>query len=112
MDATTHIGEFEQLVLLAVLRQGTEAYALEILQELDERAGRRVARGTLYKTLDRLESKGLIDWVTEESGPERGGHPRRRFRVTAPGVRLLRTSRATLRKMWEGLDAALEGGGA
>lgn len=95
------------MVLLAVLRLDNEAYALDVLSELDARAGRRVTRGTLYKTLDRLDAKGLIDWQVEEAGPERGGHPRRRFRVTREGVRVLKTSRAALFRMWEGLEAKL-----
>jgi DNA-binding PadR family transcriptional regulator len=107
MSAVKHTGDFEQMVMLAVLRLGDEAYALSVLSELETRAGRRVTRGTLYKTLDRLESKGLLDWDVEEAGPERGGHPRRRFRLTAAGVRALRVSRAALFRMWEGLEATL-----
>jgi PadR family transcriptional regulator PadR len=107
MTSPDHTGDFEQMVLLAVLRLDNEAYALDVLSELDARAGRRVTRGTLYKTLDRLDAKGLIDWQVEEAGPERGGHPRRRFRVTREGVRVLKTSRAALFRMWEGLEAKL-----
>jgi PadR family transcriptional regulator, regulatory protein PadR len=109
MSAALHVGEFEQLVLLAVLRQPSQATALDVLAELERRAGRRVTRGTLYKTLDRLESKGLIDWAVEEAGPERGGHPRRLFRVTAAGMAVLRTTRTTLARMWDGLESVLEG---
>jgi DNA-binding PadR family transcriptional regulator len=98
---------FEQLVLLAVLRLGDEAYAREVLAELEGRAGHRVTRGTLYKSLDRLESKGLVDWEVEEAGPERGGHPRRRFRLTPAAVRVLRATRLTLFRMWEGLEPKL-----
>jgi PadR family transcriptional regulator PadR len=107
MPSSNHAGDLEQMVLLAVLRLDNAAYALDVLSELHARAGRRVTRGTLYKTLDRLESKGLLGWEVEEAGPERGGHPRRLFRVTPAGVRVLRASRSALFRMWEGLDATL-----
>jgi len=100
-------GEFEQMVLLAVLRLGREAWALAILRELDSCAGRRVSRAALYKTLDRLETKGLVAWSTEESTPERGGHPRRLFSVTPAGVALLQASRDALLRLWDGLDPVL-----
>jgi PadR family transcriptional regulator PadR len=100
-------GEFEQMVLLTILRLGDEAHAPAILRELDEQAGRRVSRGTLYKTLDRMETKGYVAWTKEESTPERGGHPRRLFRVSPEGVELLRTSRDALHRLWSGLDPVL-----
>jgi len=98
------LGEFEQMVLLAVLRLGEGALALSILEELDHRAGRSVSRGTLYKTLERLETKGHLEWVLEDGPPERGGHPRRRFSVTGRGVAALRESRETFLRMWDGLE--------
>lgn len=101
-------GELEQMILLAVLRLGHEAYALDIVKELDREAGRRVSRGALYKTLDRMETKGLVVWSQEDSTPERGGHPRRRFTVTPAGLELLRTSREALRRLWDGLEPLLE----
>ncbi|HUF67330.1 MAG TPA: helix-turn-helix transcriptional regulator [Longimicrobiales bacterium] len=100
-------GEFEQMVLLAILRLEDGAHALAVLAELDEQAGRRVSRGTLYKTLDRMEAKGYVAWAVEEATPERGGHPRRLFRVTASGVELLRTSREALVRLWTGLEPVL-----
>lgn len=104
-----YLGEFEQMVLLATLQLGDEAYALSILQELDRRAGRSVSRGTLYKTLERLESKGYLQWAPEEGPPERGGHPRRRFTVTGRGAAALREARRTFERLWEGLDGVMEG---
>ena len=100
-------GEFEQMVLLAILRLRGEAYALAILRELDEEVGRRVSRGAIYKTLDRLESKDLVTWTTEDSTPARGGHPRRLFSVTPAGVELLQASRDALFRLWDGLDGVL-----
>ena len=105
------LGEFEQMVLLAVLQLKAEASAVGILEELDERAGRAVSRGALYKTLERLEQKGLLEWTTEGS-PQRGGPPRRLFAVTSRGIAALQESRQALNRLWEGLDSVLEGEGA
>jgi len=100
-------GEFEQMVLLAVLRLRGSSYALAIIRELDAEAGRRVSRGALYKTLERMEDKGYLTWSTEEATPERGGHPRRLFSVTPTGVEVLRASREALLRLWDGLDPIL-----
>ncbi len=59
-----YLGEFEQMLLLAILRTGDDAYALEIRRELQERAGRRVSRGAFYTTLDRMQAKGYLRWTT------------------------------------------------
>ncbi len=90
------IGELEQMVLLAILQLGEEAFALSVIRELDRRAGRRLSRGALYKTLERLEDKDLVEWEVEDATPDRGGHPRRLFRVTSGGVAALRISRDAL----------------
>jgi DNA-binding PadR family transcriptional regulator len=100
-------GEFEQMVLLAILRLGDDAHALGVLDELDREAGRRVSRGTLYKTLDRMEAKGWVRWSVEDATPERGGHPKRLFRVTGGGLERLRTSREALLRLWSGLEPVL-----
>ena len=103
-----YLGEFEQMVLLAILQLKDEAFALSVLGELDRRVGRSVSRGSLYKTLERLETKGYLEWAAEEGPPERGGHPRRLFTVTAQGAAALRDSREAFRKLWEGLDEVVE----
>jgi len=95
-------------VLLAVLRLGEEAYALAVLRELDREAGHVVSRGTLYKTFERLRSKGLVDWTLEEGPPARGGHPRRRFALTDAGLFQLREARERLLNMWSGVAGILE----
>lgn len=107
MPANLIIGEFEQVVLLCLLHLDQDAYAIALRQRVTEAVGRTVARGALYRTLDRLEEKGWIDWEQEESGPERGGHPRRRYRVTRRGVATLRASRQTLIHLWDGLEEVL-----
>ena len=104
MTKSAFPGEFEQMVLLAILQLGEDAFALPVLRELDRRAGRRVSRGALYKTLERLEGKQFIEWEVEEPTPGRGGHPRRRFRVTAHGITALQHSRDALFRLWQGLD--------
>lgn len=95
------------MVLLAILQAGDGAYALEVLRQLDRRAGRRLDRGVLYKTLDRLEAKGFVEWTVEATTPARGGRRRRRFSVTPAGIEMLRASRAILQRLWEGLEPAL-----
>ena len=107
--APRYLGEFEQMVLLSILRLGDDAFAVSILVELDQRAGRSVSRGTLYKTLERMETKGLLRWTHAGGTPERGGHPRRQFTVASRGVTALRDSRSALVSLWDGLDTVFEG---
>lgn len=98
------------MILLAVLQQGEAAYAIDVRKELERTAGRSVSRGALYRTFDRLEAKGYIDWELEDGSPvpDRGGHPMRKFRVTDAGLEALRVSRSALLKLWRGLDAVLD----
>lgn len=102
------MGEFELLVLLAVLRAGDEAYGSTILKELHERAGRPVARGAVYVTLDRLEAKGLVSSRTESGTPARGGRSRRYYTVRAAGLASLRESLDAFGRMREGLKLGLK----
>jgi DNA-binding PadR family transcriptional regulator len=106
--AQTYLGEFEQLLLLAILRLGTNAFGAEIARELEARADRTVSRGALYTSLDRLENKGLVRWRATPGTPERGGLPRRLYAVTPAGLAAVRASRETLRRMWQGLDSVLK----
>jgi PadR family transcriptional regulator len=101
------IGEFEQMVMLAILQLDTEAFGPRISEELERRAGRRVSRGALYSVLDRLEQKGYLRWEISGGGAERGGHPKRRFEVSRAGIEALRTSRQVLHNLWAGLDDVL-----
>lgn len=101
------IGEFELLVLLAILRQRDEPYANRVREDLEANASRRVTRGALYRTLDRLATKGLIAWEVEPSGtPERGGHPMRRLSVTDEGREAAVESRDVLLRFFDGLEPA------
>lgn len=102
------LGEFELLVLLSVLRQGEEPYANRVREDLEENAGRRVTRGALYRTIDRLVEKGLLAWELEPSQiPERGGHPMRRLLVTGEGLAAVREARDVLVTFFDGLDPVL-----
>lgn len=102
------LGEFEQMVMLAILQLRGDVYAVPIVDEIERRTGRPVSRSAVYVTLRRLEDKGLISSWLGESTPERGGKPRRCVRLEAEGVRLLRESRAMIDSMWRGLDPKLE----
>lgn len=110
MAGRSGIGEFEQLVLLVVLRLGDGAFAPDIAAELERTAGRSVTRGALYSTLNRLEGKGMLAWEPEDPGPGRGGHIRRRFTLTEAGLEELRNRRATLLTLWSGVEGVLDGG--
>ncbi len=104
------LGEFEQMLLLAVMRLGNEAYGVKLMEELESRVGRSVSRGSVYVTLDRMEDKGWISSELSASRPERGGRPRRIVRVTSAGLAVLRKSRAALLDLWDGLEKALDAG--
>ena len=104
MARREHLGEFEQIVLLAVLRMGDDAYGVPIRAEIESRTGRLLTVGALYRTLDRLEAKGYLTSWFGESTPERGGRSKRYFKVRPLGMRALRASREALAAMWEGLE--------
>lgn len=103
-----YLGEFEQLVLLAVLQLNKDARALDIRRELEAKANRPTSRGALYATLERLGGKGLLEWEVEDSTPARGGLPRRRFFVTKSGLKALRASRQAVANLSRGLEEILE----
>jgi PadR family transcriptional regulator len=103
-----NLGEFEHLVLLAILRLGDEAYAIPIRQEIEDRTGRSIARGALYTALERLEGKRCVRSRMSAPLPERGGRSRRYFTVTAAGLAAIRASRRSLLRLWQGLEERLE----
>jgi len=107
MPGTT-LGEFEHLVLVAILRLGDAAYAGAILDELTNEAGRAASPGAVYVTLERLEEKGLVRSRLANATAERGGRPRRYVAVTAKGLRDVRATRDTLLKFWTGAERILE----
>ena len=101
------LGELEQMVLLAILRLGERAYAVPIREEIETQARRSVARGALYTTLERLETKGCLTSRMGDPTPERGGRSRRYFKVTAQGVRSLEHSREAMANLWQGLESVV-----
>lgn len=103
-------GEFEQMVLLAVLQLQEEAFAPAIAEQLELRAGRRVSRGALYATLERLESKGWVEWSIGQPSDERGGYRKRSFTVTREGLSELRAARRAMEALADGLDDVLAEG--
>lgn len=107
MNEKTFLGDFEQMVLLAILRLGPNAYAVTIRQEIEDRADRRVARGALYTSLERLEAKGLVDSTMGDPTPRRGGRSRRYYDVSPVGVAALRHSRAAAARLAEGLESLI-----
>lgn len=105
------LGEFELLMLLAILRLGVDVYGVPIAEEIERRTGRSVARSAVYVGLRRLEKKGLVSSWMGEALPERGGKPRRYVRVEPEGIRLVRETQAGLQSMWRGVDLAGPGAG-
>ena len=103
-----YLGEFEHLVLLAILRLGNEAYGIPILDEVSARSGRAVSRATVYVALRRLEQKGLVTSRLGESTPERGGRAKRYFRLRAAGLKALRESRAMFLNLWRDYETILD----
>ena len=101
------LGEFEQLVLLAIVQLGDDVYGVPIVEEIERRTGRTVSAAAVYVTLRRLEQKGLLSSSMSAPTPERGGKARRCVRVTRAGREGLRASRQALDSMWKGLDPGL-----
>jgi DNA-binding PadR family transcriptional regulator len=102
------LGEFEQLVLFAVLRL-EDGYGATVRQEIERRTPRRVSAGAVYTTLDRLERRGLVTSSWGEPTPERGGKRKRHFALTAAGRDALAQSWEAVRAMARGAATRLEG---
>jgi PadR family transcriptional regulator PadR len=105
-------GSFEQLVLLALLRLGEDAYGVSVQREIFRRSGRDVSLGAVYATLERMEEKGWIRSRVGAATAERGGRAKRHYRIQASGTRALRDALATLDQMREDLPGLAQPGGA
>ena len=105
--ADVYLGEFEQIVLLAIVRVGDEAYAITIREEIVARTGRNVARGALYTALERLEGKGCLDSRMSDPLPERGGRSRRYYTVTPAGLKAIRATHEAFSSLTKGLESIL-----
>jgi DNA-binding PadR family transcriptional regulator len=108
MSKGAFLGEFEQIVLLALLRLKDRAYGMAVRQEIEKRTGRNAAIGAVYATLDRMERKGLVTSELGEPTLERGGRAKRYFNVTGTGVSALRDSYQALNSMVAGLQPRLK----
>jgi PadR family transcriptional regulator PadR len=104
MTPQPNLGEFEQLILLAIVRLRDDAYGVTIRAELANRAGRSVAPGALYTSLERLETKGLIKSRMSDPTPQRGGRAKRHVTVTASGMEALTRALKAYERLLEGLD--------
>jgi PadR family transcriptional regulator, regulatory protein PadR len=101
------LGEFEHVVLLAILRLGDAAYAVSIRDEILECTGRDVTRGSIYITLDRLETKGYLRSRLADPTPERGGRAKRYYALRPRAVEALKESRRALVALWRGVESVL-----
>ena len=101
------LGEFEKVVLYAILQDGGESYGGGIIREIEERGGRTVSSGAIYVALRRLESKGLVESRLGDPTPERGGRAKRYFKVTPAALGLLRESQELLDRMSDGLEGVV-----
>jgi PadR family transcriptional regulator, regulatory protein PadR len=101
------LGEFEQLVLLAIVHLGGDTYGIPIAEEIERRTKRKAARAAVYVTLRRLEDKGLVSSRMGEPTPERGGKGRRHVALTAAGSRALLDARRVSERMWQGVTPSV-----
>jgi DNA-binding PadR family transcriptional regulator len=104
MSGRDYLGEFEHIILLALLRLEDRAYGVTVRQEIEFCTKREVSFGAVYATLDRLEAKGYVKSSLGEATPERGGRSKRFFRVTAKGLTAVNRTHRALQSMTEGLD--------
>jgi PadR family transcriptional regulator PadR len=104
MTGRDSLGEFEHIVVLALLRLDDRAYGVSVRQEIEFRTRREVSIGAVYATLDRLETKGIVKSHRGDPTPARGGRSKRFFHVTAKGVAAVNRTQRALQRMTEGLD--------
>ena len=107
-QSSVALGEFEQLVLLALVRLGPDAYGATVRREIEEHAGREVSISAVYTTLERLEQKGLVRSRIGEPTPERGGRRRRHFEMLPLGARSLRNAYRAISGMTAGIERRLK----
>ncbi|HVU47902.1 MAG TPA: PadR family transcriptional regulator [Terracidiphilus sp.] len=103
MTDRSYLGEFELMILLAVIHLGDDAYGVPISRELERHRGRGVSVGSVYAALERMEAKGLVTSTLGDPTPERGGKAKRYFTVTKTGLRQVHETRRVLSKLWSTL---------
>jgi DNA-binding PadR family transcriptional regulator len=105
MPKSAFLGEFEQVLLLALARlEGTQAYGMAIRREIEERTGQDVAIGSVYAALDRLQRRGFISSGVGDPTPQRGGRAKRYYSLRRPGAEALARCRDAYAKLWDGLE--------
>lgn len=104
MSVSPSLGEFEQVVLLAILRLGDNAYGVTIGAEITVCTGREPAPGALYTTLDRLEDKGLVSSRLGDPTPQRGGRAKRYFALNSKGLAAVTRAQQSYRRLLEGCE--------
>ena len=107
MKPPLNLGEFEQLVLLTLVRLGADAYGASVQAEIEERGKREVSISAVYTTLDRLETKGLVRSHVGEPTPQRGGKRKKHYELTPSGTRALRDAYELLKRMTKGIEPLL-----
>ena len=109
MTSRSYLGEFELMLLLAVIQLGDQASGVPISRELERHRGRDVSVGSVYAALERLEAKGLVVSNLGDPTPERGGKAKRYFRITREGLRQVHETRSVLTRLWQTIpDLKLE----
>jgi PadR family transcriptional regulator, regulatory protein PadR len=106
-NSDSYLGEFEELVLLTILKLGRSAYGASILKELENATDRNISVGALYATFDRLERKGFVKSWQEKGTAERGGRTKRYFKVEGTGLQALAEGERVRRRLVPVLDATL-----
>jgi len=98
-----YLGNFDLMLLLALMRLGDDAYGVTIARELEEQTGREVVVASVYASLDRLQDRRLVASRLGDATPERGGRAKRYFRITGAGISEVRDARRSLMNLWNGL---------
>ncbi len=101
------LGEFEQIVMLALVRLGSDAYGATVCAEIEKRSGRGVSVSAVHTTLERLEQKGLVKSRIGDPTPQRGGKRKRHYEVAALGMKALQSSYRSIRNMADGIEHLL-----
>jgi DNA-binding PadR family transcriptional regulator len=109
MRKRSYFGEFELMVMLALMRLGDEAYGVPICKEIEQQTGREVLIGSVYAALERLQEKGFVSSELGEPTAERGGRAKKFFHATSAGLREVRETQRALRSLFHGIPQ-LKGG--
>ena len=106
MASAGRLGDFEELILLALVRLRDDAYGVAIWREIQSRTQKNISIGAIYTVLDRLERKGFVSSHVGAPTPERGGRAKRYFQIKAPGTRALNSKHELVSRMLEGISYA------